>query len=271
VVTLKGPGGQILKTPAAPGKIVGSSEYIAVVAPDAHQVIVYLRHPQGGTWRVQPGPGAPPIETPEVAGDMPPATVAVKVRHGHGREWSLAYKVGHYVAGSAVRFVERGRDSTHMLGTVKSAAGTVRFVPEDAISRSRTIVAYLLNAEGAPQRELTVARYTAPGAIRAGRPGRMRIVRRGFTALVSWGPARSARTYAVKIRGSDGRLETRFPNARHRSVAIPQALPFEAFTVTVTARGGPNLLPGPSATGRLAAVKTRRRAPPKRGTGKRKR
>jgi len=259
VVTLIAPGGQTYTTPAAPGQIVSvPGQFIAAIAPDHNQVLVLLKHPGGGTWRVQSTAGAPPLQKLEVAADAPPATVRVKVKHAHGSRWSLSYKIGHYVPGTKVRFVERGRDSTHVLGTASRSAGTLRFTPQDAISRSRRIVVYVLNAEGMPVRELTVGRYTAPAAGRAGRVGRVRIVRRGLTALVSWGAAPGARGYAITVRGSDGRLETLTAAARHRSVVLTNVLPFESFTVTVKGRGGPNLLAGRSATGRLAAVKVGR-------------
>ena len=90
--------------------------------------------------------------------------------------------------------------------------------------------------------------------------GRVRIVRRGLTALVSWGAAAGARGYTIKVIGSDGRLETLTATARHRSLVLTNVLPFESFTVNVKGRGGPNLLAGPAATGKLAAVKVRKPA-----------
>jgi hypothetical protein len=52
---------------------------------------------------------------------------------------------------------------------------------------------------------------------------------------------------------------------------LTNVLPFESFTAAVTARGGPNLLPGPVATVRLAALKIKTKAPTtKRRAGKRK-
>ena len=173
----------------------------------------------------------------------------------HCGAWSLTYAIANHVPGTSVRFVERGRDSTHVLGTVSRAAGKLSFVPQVAMGRSRKIVAYLLNSEGAPVRALSVGRYTAPTAIRPGRPGRVRIVRHGLTATVSWGAASGARSYAVKIKGSDGRLQTLTVSARHRSVVLANVLPFESFTVVVTAKGGPELLPGRSRAGSLAALK----------------
>jgi PKD repeat protein len=271
VVTLTAPGGQTYTTPTAPGQIVASSQFLGVVSPDPDQVLVMLKHPQGGTWRVQSAPGSPPLEKLEVAGDTPPATVKVRVTHGHGSRWSLAYRIGNFVPGSGVRFVERGRDSTHVLGTVHRASGTLQFVPQDGLSRARSIDAYLLGPEEAPVRELTVGRYTAPAAARPGRPGRVKIVRKGLTAIVSWGAAAGARGYEVRVRGSDGRLETRSTTGAHRSLVIPNVLPFESFTVVVTPRGGPDLLSGSPALGRLAVLAPPRTGSPRKKAGKRSR
>jgi hypothetical protein len=260
VLTLIGPGGQSFTTPAAPGQVASSpGRFIALIAPDRNQVIVLLKHPPGGTWRVQTAAGSPPVSKLEVAGDERPASVRVRVSHRHGGRWALAYRVRHHVPGARVRFVERGRDSTHVLGTVSRAAGTIKFVPQDAISRSRRIVAYLLNAEGVPQRVLTVGHYRAPGAVRAGHPSKVRIVRRGLSALVSWRGAPRARAYVVKVRGSDGRLQRFSTGSRRRSVVIANVLPFQSLTVVVSARGGPNMLQGRGSTAHLAALKTKRR------------
>ncbi|MHB8241075.1 MAG: hypothetical protein ACYDHN_03700, partial [Solirubrobacteraceae bacterium] len=264
VITLVSPDGQTYTTPAGPGQIVtAGSQFIAAVAPDREQVLVLLKHPQAGTWRVQSAAGSPPLAKLEVARDTPPAKVRVRVRHGRGGRWSLTYGIANHIPGTSVRFVERGRDSTHVLGTVSGGAGKLSFVPQVALGRSRKIVAYLLNDEGAPVRALSVGRYTAPAAVRPGRPGRVRIVRRGSTATVSWGAASNARVYTVKVKGSDGRLQTL--STRRRSVVLANVLPFESFTALVVAKGGPELLPGRSRAGSLAALKAPRRSSRKRG------
>jgi PKD repeat protein len=268
VVTLISPSGQTYTTPTGPGHIsVSGHQFIAAVAPDHDQVLVLLAHPQGGVWRAQAAPGSPPLTKLEVAGDVAPASVHVKVHHGHASSWSLAYKIANFVPGTSVQFVERGRDSTHVLGTVKRAAGTLRFVPEDALGRSRKIVAYLLDTEGAPQRVLTVGSYRAPGALRGGRVKGLRIVRRGVTALVSWRATPGTRLYRVLVHGSDGRLMTLLRRPGARSVLLANVLPFESFTATVAAEGGPNLLRGPTASARLPAVKVKT-APAKKHKGR---
>jgi PKD domain len=270
VVTLSGPGGQTYTTPSTAGHLVTvPGQFMSAVAPDPHQVLVLLRHPKGGTWHVQPAAGSPPIAGVEFAEDVAPAAVKVKVRHGHRQKWSLTYRISHFLAGTKVRFVERGSDSTHVLGTVGKARGTLSFSPQEALGRSRKIYAYLLNNEGATVRELTVGRYTAPGAFRPGRPHKARILRRGTSALVTWSAAVGARLYKIVVRGSDGRLATFFRKPHSRSVQLLNVLPFESFTATVTAEGGSNMLPGPKATAKLAPLKVKVPHHAKR-TGRRK-
>ncbi len=271
VVRIAGPAGQVYTTPSAPGQILTTgNEFISAVAPDPHQVIVFLRRPKGGEWRLQSVPGSAPVSKLETAEDVPPATVKAHVRHVRGRAYSLAYRVANFVPGMHVRFVERGRDTTHVLGIANVAHGTIRFVPQEGLSRPRTIVAYLLNREGMTRRELPVTRYTAPSAVRGGRPRGVRIVRHGTTALVSWGAAPGAREYRIKVRGDDGRVQTFFRKSGRRSVQIAGVLSFDAYTATVVAEGGPNLLSGRPASARLAPVKVKPPRRAKRRAGKRK-
>jgi hypothetical protein len=256
VVHIKGPGGQIFTTPATPGQIVTvGNEFIAAIAPDPHEVIVFLREPKGGEWQLQSLPGSAPVTKLESAQDVPPARIKASVRHKHGKRYSLAYKIANFVSGTHVRFVERGRDTTHVLGTVGNAHGTLTFSPQEGLSRSRAIVAYVLNREGLPKRELTVAHYSAPGAARAGRVRKVKFTRHGSAGLIAWGVAPSAREYRIKVRGGDGRVQTFFRKASSRSVAVTGLIPTDAYSATVVARGGPNLLPGPRAVGKLAALK----------------
>jgi PKD repeat protein len=274
VVTLSGPGGQTYTTPSTAGHLITvPGQFMSAVAPDPHQVLVLLRHPKGGTWHVQPTAGAPPIANVEFAEDVAPANVRVHLGHKRGAKWSLSYKVGHYVAGTKVRFVERGRDSTHVLGTVARVRGTLSFSPQEALGRSRKIYAYLLNNEGATVRELTVGRYTAPGAFRPGRPRHARIVRHGTSAAITWGAVAGARQYKIVVHGSDGRFVTFFRKPHSRSVQLVNVLPFESFTATIAAEGGKNMLPGPRATARLAPLKIKKigkGAPGKRRSAKKK-
>jgi hypothetical protein len=259
VVTLIGPDGHRYTTPATPGHLeMVAGQFMSAIAPDPHQVLVFLRSPKGGEWGIKTAPGSAPISNVEAAEDVPPASVKIRVRHGRGKNWTLAYKIKHFVPGTKVRFAERGKDSGHVLGTVSKASGTLRFAPEEALASARKLYAYLIDSEGAIVRELSVGQYRAPGAFRPGRPHRLRIARHGNAALVTWGVVPGARTYHVKVRGSDGRLETHILKAPVHAVSIPNALGFESFTATVAARGGKNMLSGRPATATLRPLRVKR-------------
>jgi PKD repeat protein len=263
IVTLTSPSGERFQTPSSagfPNEVKG--KFLGVVAPDPHKVLLFLRNPQPGEWHIAAAPGSAVITSVEGAEDVPPATVRAHVRRRGARRYALAYSVGHFVAGTHVRFVERGRDSTHVLGTVSRAAGRLAFTPQDALSRPRTIVAYLLNAEGAPVRVMSIGHYTAPRAFKPARPRHLSFKRSGTGAVLSWSADAGTRVYRIKIRGSDGRVQTFFRKPRKRSVAIANVLPFETFTASVTPVGGPAMLAGPSATAKLGKqkIKLRKRA-----------
>jgi len=276
VLTLTGPGGQTVLTPVPPATVAAGKQYVSTVMPGhPDQVIVLLEHPQGGEWRIEQSAGSAPLGRVEGARVEPAASISARV-HAHGTApWTLSYKIAHLLAGTHVRFVERGVDSAHVLATVSRSAGTVTFRPEEAPAHARTIFAYVINAEGAVLHALTVGHLTAPTPVRGGRIPRLRIVRRGASsALVSWGAASNAREYRIKVKGSDGLLQTFFRRARARSVTVANVLPFESFTVTVTALGGRELLRGRPATVRLAPVEKAKhpaKHPAKHGSSKRDR
>ena len=256
-VMISAPNHQVYTPPASPGQIsTAGGEFISAIAPDTHQVIVFLRHPRGGRYNIQPTAGSAPISSVAAAQDIPPARIRVGVSHRRGRRWSLRYSIKNYVAGTRVQFVERGRDSTRVLGTLQRASGTIAFVPQDAIGRSRTIFAYLQSRSGAPLRTMSVGHYLAPPAQRPGRIAHARFARRGTNAVLSWSSAADARQYRVVVLGSDGRVVSNLTSAAHRSMVLGQALPTERFRATVTPLGGPNLLPGRGARATLAPAST---------------
>ena len=264
IVKLTGPSGETFTTPATPGKVAASgASFAAALGSNPHQVIVYVSSPSGGEWHIKRAPGSAPISKVEAAEIAPPTAVRARVRR-RGSRWSLAYSAGHMVEGEKIRFYERGKDSIRQLGTVSASHGAIAFAPAQGLARARTIYATVIAATGAPQRTLTVASYTAPPATRPGRVAHVRLVRRGRTAVLSWSAAAGAREYRVTVKGSDGRLDTFFPGRTHRSENLANVLPFESFTATVAAVGGPDMLPGRPTGARLAAVPAKRHAAKRR-------
>ena len=259
VVTLVGPSGQTLTTPSPQGRLTASasgSEF-AALEPNQREVIILLKKAQRGEWRIERDPGSGPIGKVEGAGVLPAPTIRAHISR-HGRGWLLAYRIGHFSPSMKLELFERGRDSNHLIATVSKASGTVSFTPAEALSHSRQIIATVLNQQGAPVQTVTVGHYTAPGPFRPARP-RMRFARRKNTALITWSPVPGARSYRIKVVGSDGRLETDVRKTGQRSVIVPNVLGFESFTATVTAVGGKDMLAGAPATGTLKPVKVKRR------------
>ncbi len=261
MVTFTGPSGQTFTTPVVPGKAEASSAYIAALGNSPDEVIVLLRHPQGGTWHLKEAPSSAPVSEVQGAQDLPPATVRASAHRGHGHNWKLSYKISHYLPGTHVTFVEHGHDSTHVLGTVSKAKGVLSFVPQPGLSRPRTITAAFTNTTGVKVRVFTVGHYTAPAVPRPPRPKHLRILRHGSTATVTWSAAPGAHYYRIKVKGSDGRLDTFFARPGHLSKQLVKVIPADSFKATVVAVGGPSVLPGPAATASLKAIKTLKQAP----------
>ncbi|HXD54014.1 MAG TPA: PKD domain-containing protein [Solirubrobacteraceae bacterium] len=259
VVTLSGPNGQSFTTPATPGKVVQSgSEFVAALGTDPHHVIVYLAAPGGGEWKIKRAPGSAPISAIEEADAAPPPAIHASVRRGHGGRYTLAYRATNLSAGMKVRIYERGKDSIHGLATVTKPKGTLSFTPTQALARGRTIYATVIGVTGAPLQTIAVGRYTAPRPPRPGRPARLRFLRHGASATLSWSATPLARVYRVRIKGSDGRIDSFFAKPSRRSETIPDVLPSESFTATVQAVGGPAMLPGRVTAVALKAVRKKR-------------
>jgi PKD repeat protein len=256
VVSLTSPDGKTYATPVNPSAPTGvNGQFIAAVAPDQHEVMVLLMHPQGGSWTITPAPGSPSISRVQEAQDVPPAVIHAKVHKRRGK-WALTYKISNYVKGTTVQFIERGRDSDHVIATVHNGSGTVHFTPQEALARTRKIIADVRNAEGVPRRTVTVGSFKANPAIRGGKVKRLRFIRHGQTAAVlSWAPTPGARGYEVKIRGTDGRLITELLPAKRHSVALQQAFPWDGYTASVRAIAGKDLLAGPTAHAKLQIEK----------------
>ncbi len=257
VLDIYGPGHRRYATPSAPGQVSTlGGDFISAIAPDGHHVIIFLRHPAGGLYNIQPTAASAPIASVASAQDVPPARVRVRVKRSRGPRWTLSYRISDYVPGTRVEFAERGRDSGHVLATVRRPAGVIPFVPEDALGRRRSIVAYLRSASGAPLRTIVAGRYTAPPAIRPGRARSARFGRgAGSTAALTWSPAPGARRYAITIHGSDGRIVSLLASPSRRRVVLGEVLAGERLRASIVPEGGPNMLPGPATVARLAPAR----------------
>jgi|GEM_PF-3048825 len=248
-VRVQGPHGEGLSDPT-PGRGAESSQILIVPLARLHQTLIAIRHPAAGHWSITPLAGSPPITEIDHAAGLPPARIAVRVS-GRGRTRTLAYRIRPR-AGQQVTFAERAGEVFHVLGRARGTRGRLRFAAADGPGGRRQIVA-LITLSGAPSKPLVVGRYTAPPPIRAGRPRRVRLARRGHTLLVSWGPASGARRYLAAVTLSDGRRLAFLEPASRRRLAVAAVGPELSGRVRVFALSATDV-PGPAAAARFSAV-----------------
>jgi hypothetical protein len=222
-VVLTGPGGRRVdasgQQPQDGDGIVRGDNY-AVVASDANDTTyVVLAKPPAGQWKVEEKPGSAPVTAIRTADALPKPGVSAKLRHAHGGGWALDYRV-RSVAGQKVSFVEDGRNVNRVIGVAHGRRGTIRFRPSFGPGGPRRIVADVVQ-DGLPRTKLTVARFHAPAPRLPGRPGKVRLRRRGERLTITWGPAKRANGYSVRVRMPDGRrLEFNRSAHQRRRVAV---------------------------------------------------
>jgi hypothetical protein len=250
VVTLRGPGGAVIHTPADVDGTVKTAKALAFANRGEKTTYVLLAAPRGGRWTVEPVAGAQLAEV-KVASMRPAASVKARVR---GKR--LAYRIPR-VKGQAVTFEERGRGVAHVLGTVRTGGrGTLRFTPADGAGGTRTIVA-TVEQDGLPRKRMTVATYKAPARVKPGLPGAVKVATAGGKAraseagaarsgeagtarsggattaraavaatraiTITWKPAKGAARYGVRVALPDGRKLFFLRDADDRSVRITDA------------------------------------------------
>jgi len=197
-VVLRGPRGEVVRT--ADG-VRRDEQALSFARVAARTTYIALRRPAGGRWLVEPQAGSV-IEHIATARVRKPPSVSATVS-GRGRSRVLRYRVAR-VPGQVVSFVERGRDVGRTIARVAGGRGDRRFRVADGPAGHRKVVA-LVEQDGLPREQRTVAAFTARGPARPGMPGWVRASagRRGL--LLQWARARGAARYGVRIALSDGR------------------------------------------------------------------
>jgi hypothetical protein len=178
-----------------------------------------------------------------------PARVDASVR---GR--TLRYRIPR-VKGQTVTFEERGRGVAHALGTVRTGGrGALRFTPADGKGGKRRIVA-LVEQDGLPRKQLTVATYKAPPRARPGLPAGLKIgagagkarAAKAAPLTVTWRAAKGAARYGVRVALPDGRKLFFLRGADDRVVRLHDA-PADGRAVVRVVGLRPDNTAGPAAT-----------------------
>ena len=152
---------------------------------------------------------------------------------GKGRQRVLTYRVKP-LPGQRVVFVERAAGAARQIGSATAANGRSASRRVPAPAGVRRIVA-VVTQNGLPRKTLGVARYSAPGPQRVGRPGKL-VLRRTKTAVaIAWKAAPHAAAYRVDVRSTDGRHLRPYLGAKARSYVVPRVESRDRITVKVAA------------------------------------
>ncbi len=226
-ISVSGPGGASIAsgTPSAAGFVA--------TTPGLNASYVYLRKPQAGTWTITAQPGSPPISQILTADGYSPATVRARLG-GNGRARRIVYRISGAGHGQTVSFQEHGAFGTHILGTAKGPHGTLRYAPADARGGKRSVVA-LIQRDGLVTDRIPIGTYTAPGPVRPGTPGALRVRRSGPVLTVTWKRASGARRYAITVHGVHGTRLGRLVPSRVHAARFTAVRRDERVTVQVRA------------------------------------
>jgi hypothetical protein len=214
-VTLVAPDGRRYETPS--DRMVSELPDAMILTGQGDATTFVLGRPQAGHWQIVTESGSPAVQGVRVVDVLPDPKVTARVVRGRHGGWLLQSSVVRE-RGQRVRFVERGGPVLHEIARSTGGQQRTAFTPAFGPGGERRIVA-IVEQDGQPRMQLDVGRYIAPAPARPGRPGAVRIVRRGSTATISWGAARRATGgYEVFASLPDGRTISRLQRGRKLTV-----------------------------------------------------
>jgi hypothetical protein len=186
--------------------------------------------------KVNAGPAVKVIRS---AAGLPRPRVHAEVR-GRGHDRRLVFSA-RKIRGQRLVFSERGPGVGARIGSSKARRGVLPFRPADGPRGKRHVFVSVLQ-HGLVRRRFAVATYKAPRPAHPRSPRGVRIVRHGMKAIVTWTPARGARTYDVRVKVSDGRRLLFSRKADKRRVVVKGVLKqwhVRAAVVGINAAGRP--------------------------------
>ncbi len=217
-VVLTGPAGQRMQ---ALGEGVNVNKYgLYVRQPSSGQTLIELPHTASGSWTLQSAPGSPPLQSVQVARQLPEPTIKARVG-GRGANRVLSYSVKSQ-PGMTVAFVEGVDRGVSPIGSAHGSRGRIRFTPSVGSSATRTIVAEIIR-DGRLASSRVVARF-APGTIRPGQPSHIAVRHAGGGWRISFVPGANTTKQQLTVRFADGtQVLLDAPHGR-RTVTITSAV-----------------------------------------------
>lgn len=230
-VRLRSPAGKVYDFANATGPVKIDNAMAQIVAKEGRTVVI-LGRAQTGTWTVESLAGSPSVVRVQLSKILPKPKASGKVA-GVGYSRTLRYRIAP-LEGQEVRFVEDAPGGYKVLKTVKRGGrGSLRFMPGEARGSKRTITAQV-SQDGFPRENVKVASYRAANPP-VGRPGKVKIKRKGSRAVVRWKKASLASRYEVVATGSDGRRSIFFVYKGAKRLTIPGVARDSRLSVRVVA------------------------------------
>jgi hypothetical protein len=231
-VTLTGPDGTTLSTPAVADHIQFAGGNLALGVSSSRTTYFVIEHPHAGRWRIAPEAGQPNPVRYELAKPMAPLGMrAIVSGRGHRRELLYKFRRQH---GVSVQFFQTGG---RLIATSNGGNGMGGFAVAPGKAGKRFITA-VVSINGFPTETLTVAHFHA-GAPRGPAVSRATYRVRGHTLKASWRRARHVKDYEVDVTLHHGMLSYMFPaRAPGAKLALPAGAKVRRLTITATGRSG---------------------------------
>jgi hypothetical protein len=243
-VSLSGPGGEVVTTPADGSSSFTGREWIIEDTADDTTYLA-IGAPAAGTWTVVPQLGSAPITKIQQADGLKAPRVRAQVhRRGHLAilSWHLAPAKGQQVV-----FYESGGGANGVIASVARSAGRQIFTPAEGQSGARTVYALVLQ-DGLPRHTVRLATYNAPVPRHPGRPVRLQLRRRQGVLTIDWQGEADVHQYRTRVSLADGRTLVFFTASRRLSVTGLVGKDHSKVTVEGLTVGGAS---GPAAHARL--------------------
>jgi len=251
-VTLTGPGGATLSTPATENKIAVTSSGLALGVSDTDTTFFVVEHPAAGSWQMAPEAGQPAPVRYEVADPLVPLDLKASVT-GKGRHRRLNWRL-HAQRGQSVEFLQLGGTGEPITITTRGR-GHTPFTIAPGPGGERQVIA-IVSIDGIPQQRLTVARFRAPT------PHGPAVSHAGYqlsgdTIKVSWRRAGGVAHYELDVTLRKGMLQYIY-TAKSSHATLMTAPGAKVRRVMITATGT-NGVTGKAVAAKLKQSKHRKR------------
>lgn len=218
-VTLHGPAGERVPTPADPAGSAKTDRSTAFANVATATTYVALRAPKAGEWTAVPVAGsAARVDRVNVAPLLAPVKLRGSVHRGRGKQRSVAISAARR-PGQRITLLERGTGVAHHLGTIEGT-DRVSFTPAAGPAGRRTIEA-VVEQDGVPRDRFVVDAFDVAGPAAPARPSRVTFRRTGTTLSVAWRKAARAQRYGVRVETTDGRALFFTTDGAQRRLTVP--------------------------------------------------